>query len=113
MRDLHLPRLFKPRSRGLSSMTLVVFCAALLTVGAVFFLWQRYQYIRLGFAVTELRQRKAVLQGEIEPLEFEVEYLSRLERIETLATERLGMRPPRTSQVRRLNRHDTSQFSSK
>ena len=36
-----------------------------------------------------------------------------LERIETLATERLGMRPPRTSQVRRLNRHDTSQFSSK
>ena len=113
MRDLRLLSLFRARSRAASSMALLVFCAAVLTIGAVFFLWQRYQFIRLGFDVSGLRRQKAALEESIEPLELEVDYLSRLERIEALATGRLGMRAPRATQVRSLSPHEAPELSSR
>ncbi len=106
MKDLRLTRLIGTSGRPASRLVLMVLCAAILTVGAVVFVWQRYQYVRLGFEVSALRERKAALEEAIEPLEIEVEYLSRLERIETLAREQLGMRPPRASQVRTWKDHD-------
>jgi cell division protein FtsL len=87
------------RMRRASTAVLVVACALVLSVGAVFFVWQRYQFIRLGFAVHKLRGERAALEERIEPLRVEVEYLSRLERIDALAREQLGMRPPAPSQV--------------
>jgi len=81
------------------SLLSVVVCATVLAVGAVFFVWQRYQYIRLGFEVAELRREKAQLEMLIEPLAVEVEYLSRLERIDGIARGKLGMRPPKPGQV--------------
>lgn len=87
------------RSRQATTAVLVVACALVLSIGAVFFVWQRYQFIRLGFTVNQLRDRKAALEERIEPLQVEVEYLSRLERIDALAREQLGMRPPQPSQV--------------
>ncbi len=99
MKDFHLLSRFRPASRTAASLVLVVLCAGVLTFGAVFFVWQRYQFIRVGFEVSGLRNSKAALEEALEPLLVEVEYLSRLERIEALARGRLGMRPPRTSQV--------------
>ena len=100
----------RPSTR--SMVVPMVLCATILTLGALFFVWQRYQFLRLGFTVAELRQRKAVLQDLIEPLEIEVEYLSRPERIESLATKQLGLRVPQPSQVRTLSTHDAAKFSS-
>jgi len=85
--------------RSAPYVVLVVLCATLLTLGAVFYLWQRYQFTSLGYEVTRLRQAKVRLQRAIEPLEVEAAYLSRLERLEVLARERLKMRPPRPTQV--------------
>jgi cell division protein FtsL len=87
------------RLRRASTALLVVACALVLSIGAVFFVWQRYQFIRLGFTVNKLREQRAALVERIEPLRVEVEYLSRLERIDALARQQLGMRPPAPSQV--------------
>lgn len=87
------------RMRRASTAVLVVACALVLSAGAVFFVWQRYQFVHLGFTVHKLREQRAALEERIEPLRVEVEYLSRLERIDALAREQLGMRPPSPSQV--------------
>jgi cell division protein FtsL len=100
----------RPGGRPGSPVVPVVLCAAILTLGALFFLWQRYQFVRLGFTVAELRQQKAVLEDVIEPLQIEVEYLSRPQRIEALARERLRMRQPRPGQVRTLSAYDADKF---
>ena len=96
-----LPRLPEALRTG-SSLMLVVLCAVVLTFGAVFYLWQRYQFIRLGYEVERLRADKSRLEEIIEPLRVEAEYLARPQRIEALARERLGMRPPTSRQVIRL-----------
>ena len=77
----------------------VVAGGLVVTLAALFFIWQRYQFVHLGFEVSELRRRHAVLEERLEPLEVEAEYLSRPERIERLARERLGMRTPTPEQV--------------
>ena len=97
------PRFMGARARG-GTLLLIVGCAALLTIGALFFVWQRYQFVRLGFEVGALRHRQAALQERIEPLEVEAQYLARPERIEAIARERLGMRPPHPEQVIEIER---------
>ena len=89
--------------RPSSFLVLVVLCAMVLTIGAVLFLWQRYQYIRLGFEISALRRDKTRLEERIEPLEVEAAYLSRPERIEKLARDRLGLRPPQPEQMIQIN----------
>lgn len=87
------------RARPGARTVLVVLCALVLSAGALFYLWQRYEFVRLGFAVHELWLRKAALLDRIEPLRVEMQYLSRPERIEALARDTLHMRPPAPSQV--------------
>jgi cell division protein FtsL len=87
------------RLRRASTVGMVVLCAMVLSAGAVFFVWQRYQFVKLGFSVHQLRQEREALVERIEPLRVEVEYLSRLERIDALARQQLGMRPPAPAQV--------------
>jgi cell division protein FtsL len=90
-----LPRAF----RSASAVVVLLLCAGVLTFGGMFYLWQRYQYVRLGFEVEQLRAEKSRLQEQIEPLEVEAAYLARPERIDALARKRLGMSEPRRSQV--------------
>ncbi|MFI5400266.1 MAG: cell division protein FtsL [SAR324 cluster bacterium] len=88
-----------PRFRTGASAVLVVLCAAVVAAGGLFYVWQRYQFTKLGFEVAQLRQRKAHLEEQLEPSQVEVDYLARLERIDTLAREQLGMRPPAPGQT--------------
>lgn len=111
MKDF-LFRSLPTRARSAGSLLLVVLCASVLTFGALFYLWQRFQFVSLGFEVSELRQRKARLEEQLAPLKVEVEYLSRLERIDALARNRLGMRPPRPSQIKIIEEHETPSLSS-
>jgi len=87
------------RVRSGTRTVLVLLCALVASAGALFYLWQRYEFVRLGFAVDDLRSRRALLLEKIEPLRVEMNYLSRPERIESLARESLRMRPPQPSQV--------------
>ncbi len=101
-----------PTATRALTLAWVVAGGLVVTLAALFFIWQRYQFVRLGFEVSGLRRQKAALEEAIEPLEIEAEYLSRLERIEALARGRLGMRPPLPSQVKLLDAHDTAGLSS-
>jgi len=85
--------------RPASFMVLIVLCALVLTLGALLYLWQRYQYIRLGFEVGALLREKSKLEERIEPLQVEAAYLARPERIEKLAREAYGMTPPKPDHV--------------
>ncbi|HKI97999.1 MAG TPA: cell division protein FtsL [bacterium] len=97
--DLKLVRRLPAALGSASYVVLVVLCAVVLTVGAVFFLWQRYQFVRLGYQVDRLRTEQSRLREAIEPLEVEVQYLSRLKRIDELARTQLHMHDPDPSQV--------------
>jgi cell division protein FtsL len=98
-----------PRFRTGASAVLVVLCAVVLAAGGLFYVWQRYQFTKLGFDVAKLRQHKAELEEQIEPLQVEADYLSRLERIDKIAREQLGMRPPAPNQVIVVEGHAASQ----
>jgi cell division protein FtsL len=96
------------RFRGSAISGLVVLCACVLTIAAVLYVWQRYQFVRLGFEVARLRQEQAALAERIEPLEVERNYLERLERLDALARGPLGLRPPAAGQVLILEGHAAS-----
>lgn len=97
---------FPPLSPDLGKLLVpLLFCSMVLAVGAVFFLWQRYQFIALGFEVSVLRKQNQKIFRELEPLEVEVAYLSRLERLEKLAREDWGMRLPAPNRVIVLEKH--------
>ena len=51
-----------------ATLLTIVACGVLLTLGALFFVWQRFQFVRVGFEVGALRQRQAELLERIEPL---------------------------------------------
>ena len=85
--------------RPASFMVLIVLCALVLTLGALLYLWQRYQYIRLGFEVGALLREKSRLEERIEPLQVEAAYLARPERIDKLAREVYGMTLPKPDHV--------------
>lgn len=91
------PRVDQPRASARTVGVLVV-CALVLTFGAVFYVWQRYQYIKLGFEVNNLRREKARMEEIIDPLEVEAAYLSSPARLEALARE-LGLKEPKPAQV--------------
>ncbi len=82
-----------------ATLAQILLCAALITVGAVFYIWQRYQYIRVGFDVAEQQARLVELERRMEPLEVELDFLSRPDRIDALARQKLGLRTPRPSQI--------------
>lgn len=98
MNDRKRPRL-PGLLRSAPYAVLLLLCAGVMTFGALFYLWQRYQFVRLGYEVEALRKSKARLEVQIEPLEVEAAYLSRMERIDALARGRLGMRAPSPAQV--------------
>ena len=83
----------------MASLLPVVAGASILALAAVFFVWQRHQHVQLGFEVAKLRREKARLEELIEPLVVEVEYLSRLERIDAIARKKLGLRAPEPGQI--------------
>ncbi|MDH4247414.1 MAG: cell division protein FtsL, partial [Deltaproteobacteria bacterium] len=85
--------------RPASFLVLVVLCSLVMTLGAMLYVWQRYNYIRLGFEVGALQREKERIEVRIEPLQVEAAYLARPERIEKLARETLLMRPPLPGQV--------------
>jgi cell division protein FtsL len=88
-----------PRFRTGASAVTIVLCAVVIAAGGLFYVWQRFQFTKLGFDVAQLRQQKAQLEEQLEPLEVEVDYLSRLERVDRVAREQLGMRAPQPGQV--------------
>ena len=65
--------------RAGASLMVVVLCALVLTFGALFYLWQRYQFISLGFEVERLRALLVEKEVECDELRREIALLKEVE----------------------------------
>lgn len=95
-----LRRLASGVSTSLHTRGLVLWIAALAT--GILCVSQHVYSTKLAEHIQELRGRRADLEAEIGFLQMECSRLSGRERIETYASERLGMRYPRAHEVVRL-----------
>lgn len=73
---------------------------------AVVYVWQSVNVIRLGYEVEDLKKEKARLVKMNDMLKIEVATLTSPDRIERIATARLGMKTPADSQVVLVKRMD-------
>lgn len=89
--------LYRPRMAPV--FVAIVFVALL----SLLFVWSRIHAINLEYGISTLEKQIRVGQQEIKQLELEVAYLARDERIETLARKTLGLRPPSSGQVIRVD----------
>ncbi len=63
------------------------------------FVWERVDMVRLGYRIERLKSDKVRLERERDELRVKVSSLTSPERIAKVATEKLGMAPPRQDQV--------------
>jgi cell division protein FtsL len=77
----------------------VVLVLGLICLGILGYVWQHIQVLRLGYALEELRARRATLLQEQKTLTIELARLTALNRIEAVARDRLGMETARPGQV--------------
>ncbi len=63
------------------------------------FVWERVDMVRLGYRIERLKSDKVRLERERDELQVKLSSLTSPERIAKVATEKLGMAPPRQDQV--------------
>ncbi len=67
--------------------------------GALFYVWQHTQAVRLGYEIERLRETRAALEQEHKSLRLEIGQLRSLRRVEEVARTRLGMVTPKPGQI--------------
>jgi cell division protein FtsL len=91
-----------PRRRGIVALLLVALVMA--TAAAISQVWTRLKAIEYGYKISEASKEHARLQQINRRLRVEVALLKSPARITRIATEELGMHPPRPEQIRRLRK---------
>lgn len=81
-----------------SILMAVLVCAAFTAVG-IFHTWLRVERLTLGYELSRLFSEERALRREHERLRLEVATLEAPARIERIARQRLGMRPPKIHEV--------------
>jgi cell division protein FtsL len=76
------------------SLSLFLFSVILISLLVIFYICTNIMLMKLGYQSIELEQRKEELLAENDQLEYSVECLSSLTRIEKIASEELGMKRP-------------------
>jgi|LDZT01.1.fsa_nt_gi cell division protein FtsL len=76
------------------SLSLFLFIVILISLLVIFYICTNIVLMKLGYQSIELEQRKEQLLAENDQLEYSVECLSSLTRIEKIASEGLGMKRP-------------------
>lgn len=89
--------LYRPR---LAPVFVAIVLVALLSL---IFVWSRIHAINLEYGISSLEKQIRLGQQEIKQLKLEAAYLSRDERIEGLARKVLGLRPPASGQIIRVD----------
>lgn len=80
------------------SLRTVLFATVLIALGSIAYIWQWAQYLQEGYDTQALHKEKTVLQKRIALLEIEVSFLTRLDRLDQIATEQMKMRLPSPAQ---------------
>ena len=71
----------------------------LVLIGALFYVWQHIQVVRLGYKIEQLQaERVSLVRGEKE-LRFDLARLKSLRRVEEIARRQLGLTSPAPGQV--------------
>ncbi len=73
--------------------------ACLVLITALFLVWVRLQVVRTGYQLSAARRLEQRLQQEQRELALELATLTSARRLDKLARERLGMRPPTRGEV--------------
>ena len=96
------PPMSRGRARRLASrhVGMALLLSALMVLGGVLlYLWPQVRLVSLGYRHSKLlAQRTQVLQRQKE-LQVELSSLRQLRRIEDIAAQHLGLRPPQATQV--------------
>lgn len=85
------------------SLRTLAFATFLIAVGSIAYIWQWINYLQVGYHTQALEKEKIHLEQQISLLEIEVNFLSRLERLDHIATTRMNMQPPSPQQRVILN----------
>ncbi len=85
------------------SLAPVIVAIILVSLLSLLFVWSRLHAINLEYSLSNLERGIRSGQQQIKQLELEVAYLARDERIERLAREKLGLRPPAPGQIIRVD----------
>ena len=80
------------------SLRTIIFATVLVALGSIAYIWQWAQYLQMGYHTQALLKEKTVLQKRIGLLEIEVSFLTRLDRLDRIATEQMKMRLPSPAQ---------------
>ena len=78
---------------------LVALSTAMILLGILLYLWPQMRIVALGYQQDALREQQAQALQRQKELQVELASLRRLDRIEQLAIQQLGMKPPQLSQV--------------
>jgi cell division protein FtsL len=93
---------------------LVALSTAIILLGILFYLWPQMRIVELGYQQDALRLQQAQALQRQKELQVELASLRRLDRIEQLAMQQLGMKPPQLSQVIYLRqRQETASASAR
>lgn len=80
------------------SLQTIIVATFLIALGSLAYIWQWTHYLQLGYQVQAFNKEKTHLQERIALLEIEVSFLTRLERLDRIATTQMNMRPPSPAQ---------------
>lgn len=64
-----------------------------------FYIWQLTESIRIGYEINQLQHKRKELIKQVERLETKKVSLLRLERIEKIAIDKLGLKKPEAGQI--------------
>ena len=93
---------------------LVALSTAIILLGILLYLWPQMRIVELGYQQDALRLQQAQALQRQKELQVELASLRRLDRIEQLAMQQLGMKPPQLSQVIYLRqRQETASASAR
>lgn len=93
--------LLKPRIEQIRRFDLLqsLLLGSLVLVGALFYVWQHIQVVRLGYQIEYLAGERTALMRQQKELRFEVARLRSLRRVEEIARRQLGLTSPQPGQV--------------
>lgn len=88
-------------ARGLGKQVygMILLSTAVVLLGALLYLWPQMRMVELGYQQSALRAQQAKALQHQKQLQVEIASLRGMARIERIAVEKLGLRPPRISQV--------------
>jgi cell division protein FtsL len=90
----------KTHSRATRQISMAILLSTAMVLGGILlYLWPQMRLVNLGYRQGALQARRTRILQHQKELYVELATLRQLSRIEEIAVQRLGMRPPQTSQI--------------